>query len=383
MREVAIVGIGIHPFGPHEDISGLDMGAVAARAALEDAGLTWSDMEFAYGGSVASGAADALVSRLGLTALPFVNVANGCATGGSSVLAAVHAIQSGAHDIGLVVGFDKHGKGAFNAPPSALGLPEWYAQSGLMLTTQFFGMKIQRYMHDHGISVDTLAKVAVKASQNGALNENSWRRKPVDEERVLGSYPLAYPLTQFMFCNPGEGGVALVLTTTERAADLVESPVQVLSVALTSRPYGSFEVFSPAIASERAPSPTVEAAQKAFGMAGITPRDVDVAQIQDTESGAEVIHMGECGLCDHGEQEELIQAGETTVNGTLPINTDGGCLTNGEPIGASGLRQVYENVLQLRGAAGDRQVPGSPKIAFSHVYGAPGISACAVLARAD
>jgi len=121
------------------------------------------------------------------------------------------------------------------------------------------------------------------------------------------------------------------------------------------------------------------AAEAALEAAGVAPNEIDVAQIQDTEAGAEVIHMAECGLCAHGEQEDLIQRGETRIGGSLPINTDGGCLASGEPIGASGLRQVYENVLQLRGEAGERQGPGGPKTAFSHVYGAPGVSACTVL----
>ena len=138
-------------------------------------------------------------------------------------------------------------------------------------------------------------------------------------------------------------------------------------------------MFSPWLAPERGPSPTVAAARGAFEMAGIGPDDIDVAQIQDTESGAEVMHLAETGLCQDGEQEEMIQLGETDIGGRLPVNTDGGCLANGEPIGASGLRQVYESVLQLRGRAGPRQVPEEPRTAFTHVYGAPGISACTVL----
>jgi acetyl-CoA acetyltransferase len=114
-------------------------------------------------------------------------------------------------------------------------------------------------------------------------------------------------------------------------------------------------------------------------MAGIGPDEIDVAQVQDTESGAEVMHLAETGLCEDGEQEDMIQLGETEISGRLPVNTDGGCLANGEPIGASGLRQVYESVLQLRGRAGARQVPDGPRTAFTHVYGAPGISACTVL----
>ena len=116
-------------------------------------------------------------------------------------------------------------------------------------------------------------------------------------------------------------------------------------------------------------------------MAGVGPADIDVAQLQDTESGAEIMHMAENGFCEHGEQEHLIQSGATGIGGSMPINTDGGCLANGEPIGASGLRQVYENVLQLRGAAGEHQVPGDPRLGYTHVYGAPGISAVTILQR--
>ena len=377
--EVVIVGIGIHPFGRHEGVSGLQQGAAAARAAVADAGCRWQDLDVAFGGSVASGAADSLVSILGLTGLPFVNVANGCATGGSALLCAFDALRSRNFDLGLVVGFDKHPRGAFNADPALFGLPTWYAQAGMMLTTQFFGMKLQRYMHDHGISRDALARVAAKAFRNGERNPNAWRRKPMSEEEILASFVVADPLTQFMFCSPSEGAVALVLARGDVAERMAKPPVHLRSAVLRSRTYGTFEVFSPSLAKERSPSPSVAAARGAFEMAGLAPDEVDVAQLQDTESGAEIMHMAECGLCADGDQEALVLEGATELTGTLPINTDGGCLANGEPIGASGLRQIYENVLQLRGDAGERQVGGQPRVAFSHVYGAPGISACTVL----
>ena len=164
-----------------------------------------------------------------------------------------------------------------------------------------------------------------------------------------------------------------------RIRELARTPVYLRSVAFRTRRFGSFEVFSPSIPIESAPSPTAEAAAAAFEQAGIGPEDVDVAQVQDTESGAEVMHLAETGLCEHGEQEALIQSGATALDGRLPVNTDGGCLANGEPIGASGLRQVHEVVLQLRGEAGDRQIPGPRRVGFTQVYGAPGVSACAVL----
>ncbi|MDR6210744.1 acetyl-CoA C-acetyltransferase [Nocardioides zeae] len=374
---VSIAGIGIHPFGRTDGVSGMQQGVIAVRAALRDAGLTWDDVDFAAGGSEAAGNPDTMVSALGLTGIPFINVKNGCATGGSALTIAAAAIESGQAEVAVAVGFDKHPRGAFNEDPARWGLPEWYGRTGMMLTTQFFAMKIQRYMHDHGISDAALAKVAVKAFENGALNENAWRRAPLSEAEVAGSRMINHPLTQYMYCSPGEGAVALVLRRTPEGASSRE--VKLASVAFRTRRFGSFEVFSPHLAAERVDGPTVDAALACFEAAGIEPGDVDLAQVQDTESGAEIMHMAETGLCAHGDQEKLIADGSTRIDGSLPINTDGGCLANGEPVGASGLRQVYENVLQLRGDAGPRQVPGSPKVAFTHVYGAPGVSACTLL----
>jgi acetyl-CoA acetyltransferase len=377
--DVAIVGIGITPFGRHEGLSGLEQGAAAVRHALEDAGISWQDVQFATGGSQDAGNADTMVNVLGLTALPFFNVENACATGGSSLSVACSLIGSGAHDLGVVVGFDKHRRGAFDPNPADWGLGDWYGEVGLMLTTQFFAMKIQRYLRDHGIAPRTLAKIAAKAYRNGSRNPNAWRRTPLTEDEIAGAAMISHPLTQYMFCSPGEGGVALVVCRADAASRYTRRPVYVRSTVIRSRRFGSFEVFSPWLASERAPSPSVEAAKAALDGAGIGPADVDVAQLQDTESGAELMHMAETGLCEDGEQEALIESGATEIDGRLPVNTDGGCIANGEPVGASGLRQIYESVLQLRGDAGDRQVPGGPKVAFTHVYGAPGVSACTVL----
>jgi acetyl-CoA acetyltransferase len=377
---VGVIGLGIHTFGRHPGVSGLDMAAAAARAALADAGVRWQEIDFAAGGSDAGGNADTSVAALGLTGIPFINVKNGCATGGSALTTAHAMLSSGSADLALVVGFDKHPPGAFNPLPEDWGLGSWYGETGLMLTTQFFAMKIQRYMSEHGITTSTLARVAAKAFRNGALNPYAWRRKPLSEAEILASRMVNHPLTQYMFCSPGEGAVALVLARRERLR-AARSPVYLRSVAFRTRRFGTFEVFSPSIAIDAAPSPTAEAATAAFEAAGLGPEDVDVAQLQDTESGAEIMHLAETGLCQHGEQEALIQGGATEIGGRLPVNTDGGCLANGEPIGASGLRQVHEIVLQLRGEAGDRQVPGTPRVGFTQVYGAPGVSACAVLTR--
>ena len=379
--DVAIVGIGIHPFGRHEGVTGLDMAVHAARAALADAGVGWSDIGFAAGGSDAAGNADTTVSRLGLTGVPFINVKNGCATGGSALTTAHAMLVAESADLALVVGFDKHPPGAFDPRPEDWGLGRWYGETGLMLTTQFFGMKIQRYLAEYDMDAAVLPKIAAKAFRNGAENPNAWRRTPLTEDQIAGSRMINHPLTQYMFCSPGEGAAALVLARGKRARALRTDAVYLRSVAFRTRKFGTFEVFSPSVPVESAPPPTTEAATAAFAQAGIEPTDVDVAQLQDTEAGAEIMHLAETGLCAHGAQEGLIRDGALEIGGAIPVNTDGGCLANGEPIGASGLRQVHEIVLQLRGEAGSRQVPGDPKVGFTHVYGAPGVSACTVLTR--
>ena len=196
MTDVAVVGLGIHAFGRHPGVSGLEMAAIAARAALDDAGIGWQDVEFAAGGSDAAGNADTTVSVLGLTGVPFINVKNGCATGGSALTTAHAMLVAGSAEIALVVGFDKHPPGAFNPLPEEWGLGSWYGETGLMLTTQFFAMKIQRYMAEHAISESTLAKVASKAFDNGSASHkrcsairrcSSWTNQPVAWTRSRSS----------------------------------------------------------------------------------------------------------------------------------------------------------------------------------------------------
>ena len=378
--DVAIVGLGLHPFGRSPNLSGLEQGAIAARAAMADAGTDFKAMQFAFGGSQDGGNADSMVNLLGLTGLQFTNIWNGCATGGSSLNAAYSAIKSGQYDIGLVTGFDKHPRGAFNPKPSEWGLDDWYGETGLMLTTQFFAMKLQRYMHDYNISRETLVSVAEKAFRNGSVTPTAWRQAALSREEIEQAPMVSEPLNKYMFCSPAEGGCALVICRADIAHNYTSKPIYLKTAVVRSRNYGSFEVFAPSQAPFVAESPTVTASRTAFELAGIGPEDVDVAQLQDTEVGAEIMHMAENGFCAHGDQEQWIAEGRTEITGALPVNTDGGCLANGEPVGASGLRQVYEICHQLRGSAGARQVPNSPKVGYPHVYGAPGISGVNILA---
>ncbi len=379
MADVAIIGVGIHRFGRFPGKSALVMAAEAARMALADAGVGWRDVGFAVGGSFEVDQPDAVVAHLGLTGIQFTNVYNGCATAGSALALASQTIRLGEHQLGLIVGMDKHEGGAFTADPNDYGCPSWYGEMGLFLTTKFFGMKINRYMHDYGITHETLAAVAAKNYRNGSLNPNAFRRSALTPEQILGSRVVNYPLTQYMFCSPDEGAAAVVVSDASIARRYCATPVYLRAVTTRTRQYGAYEVHTPSAPVETAPAPTVAAARAAYEAAGIGPGEIGIAQLQDTDAGAEVIHLAECGLCKDGEQNDLIASGATALTGSLPVNTDGGLIANGEPVGASGLRQVYELVTQLRGQAGERQVPGGPKTALAQLYGAPGVAAVSIL----
>lgn len=377
--DVAIVGVGLHPFGRFAGLSAIQMGAVAVRNALADAGVEWRDIQFAFAGSYEVDNPDAVVALLGLTGIPFNNVYNGCATAASSLTLAANAIRLGEYDLGIAIGMDKHLPGAFHADPTLYACPSWYGELGHFLTPKYFGMKINKYMHDHGISASTLAKVAAKSYRNGARNPLAFRRKALSEQEILGSRMLNHPLTQYMFCSPDEGAAAVVLCRADRAHRYTSQPIYLRASTLRTRRLGAFEVHSPWLPVEETAGPTVDASRAAYESAGLGPEDVDVIQLQDTDAGAEVIHLAENGFCADGEQERLVADGELEIGGRLPVNTDGGLLANGEPIGASGLRQVHEIVLQLRGRAGERQVPGTPKVGYTQLYGAPGVAGVAIL----
>src|SRR3954470_24891838 len=324
--EVAVIGVGLHPFGRFPGVTGIEMGAIAIRSALADAGVEWRDIQFAFAGSYEVDNPDAVVALLGLTGISFTNVYNGCATAASALTLAANTIRLGEHDLGIAIGMDKHLPGAFSADPRLYACPSWYGEVGQFLTTKFFGMKINKYMHDHGITSPTLAKVVAKNLRNGALNPNAFRRKPMAEDDILNSPMLNYPLTQYMFCSPDEGASAVVLCNADVARSYTDTPIYLRASTVRTRRLGAFEVHSPWLPIEEAAGATVDASRAAYETAGVGPEDVDVIQLQDTDAGAEVIHLAENGFCADGEQEKLIAEGATEINGPLPTNTDGGLL---------------------------------------------------------
>lgn len=384
-NDIAIIGVGLYGFGRHPDVSAIQMGVTAANRALDDAGISWRDVQVGYVGSLSVMMPETMTKYLGYTGMAMSKMFNGCATGGNLLLNTANAIRAGRGDIGICIGLDKHPKGAFSAGESmdSTALPQWYGDVGLTVNPQFFAMKIQRYMHDHGISPETLTATAVKAFQNGALNPAAWRRRALSAEEIDTSMMVCDPLRKYHFCSPSDGAAAAIVCRADLAKKLAPNatPIYLRAAEFVTREYGSIDVQATSFSTTQTVGASERAARLAFESAGIGPEDIDIVQCQDTEVGHEIMHLAEMGLVEHGEQEALIRDGGTSLTGRLPTNTDGGLLANGEPIGASGLRQVHEIVRQLRGVAGPHQVQRELKTGITHVYGFPGSSCVTILSR--
>ena len=242
MPDVAIIGVGLHPFGRFPGKSAIEMGADAVRLALKDAGIEWRDVQFAFGGSYEADNPDAVVNQLGLTGIPFTDVYNGCATAASALSMAARAITSGEYEIGIAVGMDKHQPGAFAADPVDYSLPRWYGEAGFFLTSKFFAMKLQRYMHDYGITPQTLARVAAKNYRNGSLEPQRVPAHPC--RRRSSSRMVNDPLTQYMFCSPDEGRPPSSVPRRHRQPVHPSSGLPA-GIDVRTRRFGAFEVHTP------------------------------------------------------------------------------------------------------------------------------------------
>jgi len=373
-NDVAIIGVGLHPFGRFEKTA-MEMGAEAIQFALTDAGVEWKDIQFGFGGSHEVSNPDAVTRLVGLTGITFTNVFNACATAASAIQQTADTIRLGKYEIGIAIGLDKHPKGAFTDDPAKLALPQWYAQNGQFVTTKFFGMKANKYLHDHNISQATLAKVAAKNFRNGAINPNAFRRKPISEDEILNSAVLNYPLTQYMFCAPDEGAAAVIMCRGDIAHKFTDKPVYVRATEIRTRRYGAYEVHATFAAMDEDVSPTVYAAKAAYEAAGIGPEDVDVIELHDCFSTNELLSYEALGLCKEGSAADLVLGGAVTYGGSVVVNPSGGLISKGHPLGATGLAQCAELNWQLRGQAAARQVEGA-SLALQHNHGLGG--ACVV-----
>jgi acetyl-CoA acetyltransferase len=377
---VAITGVGMHPFGRFEGVSTTDMGVAAVRAALDEAGMGKGGFQAAFCGTAYGGVATGhkVLSRLGMTGMPIVDVEAGCASGGAALMLAAGAIRAGQYDTVLVFGTEKMPKGIIR---SSFFEP-WQEEAGLAATPAFFGLRAQRLCMTSGITKDHLARVVVKNRRHGAANPDAMYQKETSVEEVLGSRVVCEPLHLFMLCSPNEGAAALVLRRADLAA---RSPEPVTLAAAVLRSHIAGPVLSEStplsgLASDDVPAPTTLAATAAYEEAGLGPQDLHVVECQDTDAARELGSCEELGLCEPGGSAAFLDSGAMELGGRLPVNPSGGLLSKGEPLGASALGQIVELVRQLRGECGPRQVQGA-RAALSHTVGRGANAGVVILTR--
>ncbi|MGF6888593.1 acetyl-CoA acetyltransferase [Nocardia sp. GAS34] len=391
MREVDIVGVGITPFGKRSETSLRSLAASAMTGALMDAKLAADEVDLLVSGNAMAGVlsgqemirGQVAATAAGLAGVPVLNVENACTTSSSAVHVALTAIRSGMYDTVLVCGAEKMTGLPTGAVLEAMvsgaditRIPEITRElTGSAEPVESFFMAVyaeitRGYQARSGATATELAEVAVKNSRHGTLNPNAQYRRALTREEVLGSRVVASPLTMLM-CSPiADGAAALVLRAADRHG--AESrPVRIRACALGSGVPGA-----------GAPTTPLErrTAEAAYRQAGVGPEDLDVVEVHDAASPNELIMYEELGLCGVGEGTKLLMSGATALGGRIPVNPDGGLVSRGHPVGATGCAQLVELVTQLRGAAGDRQVPGA-RIALAENAGGylhPDAAACTV-----
>lgn len=367
-RGVRIAGAGLHPFGRFADKSAVEIAQVAVRRALAAAGIGRGEFQAAFCGTVYAGCAAGhrVLAGLGLTGIPILNVEAGCASSGAALNLAVAAIAEGRYDRVLVFGLEKMPSGIIDST----FFEPWRKRAGLAATPAYFGLRARRLMQTSGITADHLARVAVKNHRNGVHNPFAMFRKEFSREMVLASPMVCDPLTLYMLCSPNEGAAAVVLEARGTSGRSGRQVTVAASVVTSHHPGSVLGEHTPlsGLTDETIPSPTEVAARAAYDAAGIGPEDLDAVELQDTDSGRELLSYEELLLCPRGAAGRLIDDGTTEMGGSQPVNPSGGLLSKGEPVGASSLGQVVELYWQLRGEAGARQVPNA-RVALSHTVG--------------
>jgi acetyl-CoA acetyltransferase len=371
VRPVFVAGVGLHPFGRFADRTVTALGAHAVRAALADAGIGRGGFQAAFCGTVYSGVAAGhkVLTALGLSGVPIVNVEAGCASGGAALALGAAQVAGGRYERVLVFGMEKMPRGIIR---SSFFEP-WREEAGLAATPAYFALRAQRLMRESDVRVEDLARVSVKNHRHGVANPHAMYRKALSAEEVLASPVVCEPLRLLMLCAPNEGAAAVVLSA-ER------SPVRVAAAALRSHLAGSVlgeHTPMSGVAEDGVPTPTEMAAREAYEAAGVGPADLDVVELQDTDAGREILSAEELGLCPRGGGGRWVREGGGEMTSRLPVNPSGGLLSKGEPLGASALGQIVELTWQLRGAAGPRQVAGA-RVALGHTVGR-GANACVVV----
>ncbi len=374
--QVAVIGVGCTKFGELFEQSYEDLICEAAFAAYDDAGIDPKEIDAAYLGTYLPGpnggkAAVSLGDALRLYDRPITRVENYCATGTDAFRNGCLAIASGAYDIVLVLGAEKlRDRGGRGLP--RLGHPllgKGNSAPGL------FALAANRYMHTFGMGRDVLAKVAVKNHYNGARNPKAHLQMEVTEEKVLKAPIIASPFGLFDCCPTTDGAAAAIICRADIAKRFRADYALVKGFGLavtTGRPY-----FDPTFDYLGFRS-TQKAAKQAYEMAGITAKDISFAEVHDCFTWTEISNTEDLGFCEKGQGPDLVREGRTSLTGDIPINPSGGLKSFGHPIGASGVRMIYECVQQLRGTCGQRQIPDA-KLGLAHNVGGPGAVSCVII----
>lgn len=367
MREVVVAGVGIHPFGRFPE-SYRSLGAHAAQEALTDAGVSMADVDMALVANVKEEMAKGqnILDRLARTGRPIINVEAACASSASTLFLGAQMIEQGAAEVVLCLGVEKAPRGFI----AGAGFDTWQLETGLGVNPVYFALMAQELLEQTDATVEDLADVSVKNHGNAVHNPNAMYRSEVTREEVLESRAVCPPLTLLMLCAPNEGAAAAVLMSPDAAARRgVEKPVPLRSVSLVSRAPDDWFVPAASFRLEGRTSLTERAALAAYEEAGISPEDLDLVECQDTDAASELVAYRDLQLCKAGDEAALLRSGATALGGRIPVNPSGGLLSKGEPLGASGLGQIHELVLQLRGQAGARQVEDA-RWGLAHVMGA-------------
>ena len=387
MRDVAIIGAGLSKFGERWNSGIKELMAEAGIMALEDAKITSRDVEMLYGGTMASGrfsgqehVAALMADQLGFHNVPAVRIENACASGGSALRQGYMAIASGIHDIVVVGGVEKMTDVTASEATTALGGAgdqEWELFQGITFPG-LYALMAKRHMYEYGTTEQQMASVAVKNHENACKNEFAQFRKKITIDEVMKSKVVSDPL-KLLDCSPiSDGAAVVVLASMDKARQYHDTPIKIMASAQASDTLRLAERDS-----LTAIKATQIAADKAFRQAKLTPKDIDVVEVHDCFTIAEILAMEDIGFYKKGTAAKAIADGETALNAKLSVNTSGGLKGCGHPVGATGVKQAAEIVWQLRGDAKDRQVKGA-EIGMTHNVGGSGATAVVhIYKRAD
>ncbi|MCX8071442.1 MAG: thiolase family protein [Candidatus Binatia bacterium] len=379
MRDVAVLGVGMYRFGMW-DVPNAVMAREAGLAALRDANLSFRDVQAAYVGHIFAPVMSAVrvMKEFGLTGLPVQHVENASATGSAAFREACLQVAAGTYDVVMVLGFDKM---TSMIQQSTQGTAPENMEDAI-LPAAFFALWATRRMHERGMKPEHLAKIAAKNWNNGALNPMAQRQaqEVTTPERVLRSRMVAWPLTTMMSCPMGDGAACAIVGRADLAKRLrPERPVvRVVASALQTEKYAPGHLFMGPVVGP--PQMTVDTAAQAYNEAGVGPEDLDLVQVHDAFAIEELEYYELLGLCRPGDAEKCIEEGDFELHGRLPVSTDGGLIARGHPGGPTGLAQIWETTLQLRGEAGKRQVEGA-RIGLCHMMGGGSVCVIHILQR--